>query len=156
MGVALCVAFSVKRTHESEVELELRNQIDSNSETFYLYHCTLGTEEFAMEPDLLASAQLFRKLITFKPRLFCVVYVPRLHISEMLNKSGVLWASFRSTTPYVKVHKCGIRLLYKQDVPGFIETFMQYFDGSKCNLNKDYEATLESGWFKLVDKFWRW
>ncbi|KAI5314305.1 hypothetical protein L3X38_043481 [Prunus dulcis] len=116
MGVALCVEFSVKGTHESEVELELMNQIDSNSETFYLYHCTLGTEEFAMEPDLLTSAQMFRKI----------------------------------AIPCVKVQKCGIRLLYKQDVPGFIETFMQYFDGSKCNLIGDYEAISESGWGRSV------
>lgn len=156
MGVVLCVEFSVKGTHESEVELELMNQIDSNSETFHLYHCTLGTEEFAMEPDLLTSAQMFRKFITFKPRVFCVLYVPCLHISETLNKSVVLWASFRIAIPCVKVQKCGIRLLYKQDVPGLIETFMQYFDGSKCNLIGDYEAILESGWFKLLDKFWRW
>ncbi|VVA15143.1 PREDICTED: TMV resistance [Prunus dulcis] len=116
MGVALCVEFSVKGTHESEVELELMNQIDSNSKTFYLYHCTLGTEEFAMEPDLLTSAQMFRKI----------------------------------AIPCVKVQKCGIRLPYKQDVPGFIETFMQYFDGSKCNLIGDYEAISESGWGRSV------
>ncbi|XP_016650463.1 PREDICTED: TMV resistance protein N-like [Prunus mume] len=104
MGVALCVAFSVKRTHESEVELELMNQIDSNSETFYLYHCTLGTEEFAMEPDLLASAQLFHKGRS----------VPTSEESSviLLRKNNV-------QTHIEETHKCQFYYFYLSGIPAW-------------------------------------
>ncbi|PQQ20909.1 TMV resistance protein N-like [Prunus yedoensis var. nudiflora] len=104
MGVALCVAFSVKRTHESEVELELMNQIDSNLETFYLYHCTLGTEEFAMEPDLLASAQLFRKGRSFPT-------------SE--ESSSILLRKNNVQTLIEETHKCQLYYFYLSGIPAW-------------------------------------
>ncbi|KAM2040150.1 hypothetical protein PS2_033679 [Malus domestica] len=159
IGVALCAVFSVKGDPAV-------SHIGSSSETSnYFYRCKFGTSEFIVEP-LGFDTENSRNLVKSSSNVCAVFYVPCLGFRKMLNKSGAMWAAFETDNPSMKVQKCGIRLVYKQDVAGFIHKTMQDdHEGFRhqtpsqdnCNpieVNKAIE--LEYGWFNLVDNILEW
>ena len=56
------------------------------------------------------------------PRLL-VFYIPRKQF--VLNQFSHIWASFESNNRGVKFEMCGIRLVFEQDLEGFIQTLVQ-------------------------------
>ncbi|XP_024162476.1 uncharacterized protein LOC112169642 [Rosa chinensis] len=167
MGVAVCAIFSVK-----ELQYPPVSGIEFDPETSnYFYRCTVGTAEFDLEPCILYD-ELHRHVVTSGSTFVCSFYVPWVHFPEMLNESFLMVAFFDTNNPLMEVKKCGIRLLYEQDIDGFIETLLQLeLDGGRqhlipnflttgekpeipsntCELNEVDKALFESGWFHLVD-----
>jgi hypothetical protein len=57
-------------------------------------------------------------------RRLLVFYIPRVLFG--LNQCSELWASFQSNNPgVVKVERCGIRLVYEEDIEESVETLVQ-------------------------------
>ena len=57
-----------------------------------------------------------------------VFYIPSLLFQ--LNRCSHIVASFESDDPCVQVEKCGIRLVYRQDVAEFVQALVEYMLGS--------------------------
>ncbi|PQQ08657.1 uncharacterized protein Pyn_37441 [Prunus yedoensis var. nudiflora] len=155
MGVALCAVFSVKG-HPAV------SRIETISGTSYFYQCKLRIRKFELEPVILES-----KLhpILGSHGFLCVFYVPCLFFPKMLNDSSVMGALFETNNPCMEVQKGGVRLVYEQDVAGFIQTLLQCVTrrhphqivlSDDCNLNEVDEAAFKSGWLSIVDNILRW
>ncbi|CAL9019761.1 unnamed protein product [Prunus brigantina] len=76
-------------------------------------------------------------------------------------------ALFETNNPCMEVKKCGVRLVYEQDVAGFIQTLLQCvttgpqphqivpYDDYKIIEEFD-EDGFKTGWFSIVGNVWRW
>ncbi|XP_050135380.1 TMV resistance protein N-like [Malus sylvestris] len=150
--------------------------VKSDSEASdYFYKCRVETEEFQLEPFLLDWRHL--NSIESSSELLCFFYVPCVCFPRMLNESFVIGTLFETNNRCMEVQKCGIRLVYEQDVEQFIQTFIpqsfgfggrqqqqihlltkqnqQLIPSDPSNL-KVGKATSESGWFNLDNDILRW
>ncbi|CAN6566280.1 unnamed protein product [Malus baccata var. baccata] len=125
----------------------------------YLYRFTLGTHEFRLEPYLLDWKESCTYVRSSSDDFLCFFYESHMRFPKTLNESSSMWALLEAINPCMEVQKCGIRLVYKQDIAGFIQTFMLCFGGGQheMNLQEVDKATFESGWFNLDNKYiFRW
>ncbi|KAB2623842.1 TMV resistance protein N-like [Pyrus ussuriensis x Pyrus communis] len=133
---------------------------ESDTETSdYLYRFTLGTHEFRLEPYLLDWKESCTLVRSSSDDFLCFFYESHMRFPKTLNESSSIWALLEAINPCMEIQKCGIRLVYKQDVAGFIQTFMMCFGGGQheMNLQEVDKATFESGWFNLDNKYiFRW
>ena len=62
-----------------------------------------------------------------EPHQLVVMHVPRLQFSpQIFSQSGHIWAYFRVSMPdHVSIDVCGMRLVYKQDLRGLIDTITE-------------------------------
>ncbi|XP_008375888.3 TMV resistance protein N isoform X1 [Malus domestica] len=121
----------------------------------YLYRFTLGTHEFRLEPYLLDWKESCTFVRSSSDDFLCFFYESHMRFPKTLNESSSMWALLEAINPCMEVQKCGIRLVYKQDTAGFIQTFMLCFGGGQheMNLQEVEKATFESGWFNLDNKY---
>ncbi|KAL6210067.1 hypothetical protein ACLB2K_021005 [Fragaria x ananassa] len=136
----------------SEIEPETSN---------YFYKCIVGTEDFQLSPILLDWDKYLGSL-PFSSHFLFFFYVPRLYFSSKnLNQSRLMCAFFWTNNPRMEVQKCGIRLLFKQGIPEFIQTYIPpafgqdrkhkvicEFPVSSESENVD-ETSIDSGWLTL-------
>ncbi|ONH89630.1 hypothetical protein PRUPE_8G005500 [Prunus persica] len=158
MGVALCAVFSVKG-HPAV------SCIGSDSGTSYFYQCKLPIHKFFGSKPFILHGKLHRKFGT--DDFLWVFYLPRRFFPNVLSDSGVMGALFETNNPCMEVKKCGVRLVYEQDVAGFIQTFLQCvttgpqphqivpYDDYKIIEEFDGDG-FKTGWFSIVDNVWRW
>ncbi|ONH89631.1 hypothetical protein PRUPE_8G005600 [Prunus persica] len=120
---------------------------ESDSETSdYLYRFTLRTHEFQLEPYLLDWKESCTFVRFNSDRFLCLFYVSHMRFPRMLNESSSMWALSETNSLCMEIQKCGIRLVYEQDVAGFIQTSMRCFDGGQHQivLQEVDKATFES------------
>ncbi|XP_016650528.1 PREDICTED: TMV resistance protein N-like [Prunus mume] len=159
MGVALCAVFSVKG-HPAV------SCIGSDLGTSYFYQCKLPIHKFFESKPFILHGKLHRKFGT--DDFLWVFYLPRRFFPNVLSDSSVMGALFETNNPCMEVKKCGVRLVYEQDVAGFIQTLLQcvttgpqphqivpYDDDYKIIEECD-EDGFKTGWFSIVDNVWRW
>ncbi|KAM1030009.1 hypothetical protein FF1_033914 [Malus domestica] len=169
MGVA--IVFLVKRKPGV-------SQIESDFASDYFYKCRVETEEFQLEPFLLDWRHL--NSVESNSELLCAFYVPCVCFPRMLNESFVIGSVFETNNPCMEVQKCGIHLIYEQDVEKLIQTFIphsfgiggrqqlqqqipvlskqsqQIIPSEPSNLNEVGKAASELGWFNLENDILRW
>lgn len=120
---------------------------ESDSETSdYLYRFKLRTHEFQLEPYLLDWKESCTFVRFNSDRFLCFFYICHLRFPRMLNESSSMWALSETNSLCMEIQKCGIRLVYEQDVAGFIQTSMRCFDGGQHQivLQEVDKATFES------------
>ena len=69
-----------------------------------------------------------------------VFYIPRLLFQ--LNRCSYIEALFESNDPCVQVEKCGIRLVYRQDVAEFVQALVEYMLGSPDTNHHSFSKNL--------------
>ncbi|XP_021814701.1 TMV resistance protein N-like isoform X2 [Prunus avium] len=158
MGVALCAVFSLKGHPAASC-------IGSDSGTSYFYQCKLPIHKFFESKPLILHGKLHRKFGT--DDFLWVFYLPRRFFPNVLSDSSVMSALFETNNPCMEVKKCGVRLVYEQDVAGFIQTLLQCvttgpqphqivpYDDYRIIEEFD-EDGFKTGWFSIVDNVWRW
>lgn len=146
MGVA--VVFLVKG-HPPVSKIELGSETSN-----YFYKCTVGTEDFRLDPTLLDWNISF---ITCSSPFLFTFYIPWVGFPKRLNESLLMWAVFETNNPCMEVQECGIRLLYEHGVAEFIQTYMppafgierRKHDGIIPVFSKRKFVDKASGWFNL-------
>ncbi|CAL8169774.1 unnamed protein product [Prunus armeniaca] len=88
------------------------------------YECHLYTPI-----EAVGHNQLMHHLIVSSPlddnegsHRLLIVHIPRVRFPEHLNRCHFIQALFGCRTPGVEVELCGMRLVYKEDLKGLIET----------------------------------
>ncbi|KAM1789782.1 hypothetical protein ACFX12_033909 [Malus domestica] len=93
----------------------------------------------------------FESVISDKHHLL-IVYIPRAMIPELFTQtsSRKICLSFITYRPALKVKICGLRILYKQDLQGFVQTIIQCILGSSDTLLGYYNELVVKHWINLI------
>nr|XP_004310272.2 PREDICTED: TMV resistance protein N-like isoform X2 [Fragaria vesca subsp. vesca] len=110
-GFAVCAIFAVKG-HTALSVIEPDPDFCN-----YLYQVTLKTDVMRLEPEVLDCTDLDRNLGSCS-HLLVIFTISRLTFPwRWLIDSTEVRAIFKTTNPSMVVQKCGVHLVYEQDVP---------------------------------------
>lgn len=112
MGLVICAAFSI---HENP---------SSFSETSLKILCHLMTNRSCVNAVPVHSITKDKFSWLHLRGLIWLTYVPHALLTD-LNESSCVLARIYNRSPGLVVDKCGIRLLYKQDLPEFKQSITQ-------------------------------
>ncbi|CAL9025792.1 unnamed protein product [Prunus brigantina] len=102
--------------------------------------------------EAVGHNQLMHRLMVSSPlddnegsHRLLIVHIPCVRFPEHLNRCHFIQALFGCRTPGVEVELCGIRLMFKEDLKGLIETI------TRCT--NDRPAYYETGDFTDTKKY---
>ncbi|KAG7943392.1 hypothetical protein I3843_15G035900 [Carya illinoinensis] len=124
MGLAICAAFSI---HDDQHPIDLSRE-SRNSNVSHKLFCGLDTDLGGLIP-LLVIPITKEKCMWFYLRGFLwLAYIPHgLLRNGLCNPCSQIKAIFGSNCPNLTVQNCSLRLLYRQDMEEFEQTFLKCF-----------------------------
>lgn len=131
MGIVICTAFSIHDYPDSIFS-------NLNSEESIKLLCHLRTDKHCLNPAPMYSITKEKFIWTHLYGFIWISYIPRLLLTE-LSVLSYMEARTYGNHLSLKVDKCGIRLLFKQDVGEFEKELIQCWTSFFENLDSIHE-----------------
>ncbi|XP_042961209.1 uncharacterized protein LOC122295976 isoform X3 [Carya illinoinensis] len=124
MGLALCATYSI---HDDQYPTDLSRE-NPNSNVSHKLFCGLVTDLGVLMPPNVISLTKEKCMWLYLRGFLWLAYIPRRFLRDGLyNLCSEIKAFFGSNCPKLTVQSCSLRLLYRQDMEEFDQTFLKCY-----------------------------